>query len=123
MKKYNFIITGAINASVMAEDEESAERALEVYLEDNSPIRGWCIDSDIDGDYESIDIELDEIKSKLEYLRGEIREERISYAGIAELQSLYEHVDKDDVELLQWAGVIPDDGDGNLVAPVKTTKE
>jgi hypothetical protein len=45
-----------------------------------------------------------EIKERLEYLRGEIRAERISYGEIAELQSLIEHIPADDVELLQWAG-------------------
>lgn len=45
------------------------------------------------------------IPQRLEYLRGEIRAERISMGEIAELQDLAEHIDKDDVELLQWAGV------------------
>jgi len=45
------------------------------------------------------------IKSRLETLRQEIRLERISYGEILELQSLAEHIDKGDVELLQWAGV------------------
>lgn len=43
-------------------------------------------------------------KERLEYLRQEIRAERISYGEIAELQSLVDHIDSDDVELLQWAG-------------------
>ncbi len=45
------------------------------------------------------------IKARLEYLKGEIRAERISYGEIAELQSLAEYIDPEDVELLQWAGV------------------
>jgi hypothetical protein len=45
------------------------------------------------------------IKARLEYLRGEIEAERISYEEIAELQSLTEYIDKDDVQLLEWAGV------------------
>ncbi len=45
------------------------------------------------------------VKERLEYLRGEIIAERISYGEIAELQSLAEHIQPDDVELLQWAGV------------------
>ena len=51
------------------------------------------------------------ITDRLEYLRGEIRAERISYGEIAELQSLAGHIDPSDVELLQWAGVpeFPDD--------------
>ena len=38
-----------------------------------------------------------EVKTKLEYLRGEIRAERISYSEIAELQSLAKHIDSGDV--------------------------
>lgn len=45
------------------------------------------------------------IKQRLEYLRGEIRAERISYGELAELQSLAEHIEDGDVELLEWAGV------------------
>jgi len=45
------------------------------------------------------------IKKRLEYFRKEIRAERISYSEIAELQSLTDHIDKGDVELLEWAGV------------------
>jgi len=46
-----------------------------------------------------------EIKNRLEYLRKEIKNERISYNEIAELQSLAEHIDSGDVELLELAGV------------------
>ena len=42
------------------------------------------------------------IEERLEYLRGEIKKECISYGEIAELQSLKEHIEKGDVELLQW---------------------
>ncbi len=45
------------------------------------------------------------IKKRLEYLRQELRQERISYGELAELQSLAEHIDLDDVELLEAAGV------------------
>lgn len=45
------------------------------------------------------------IQKRLEYLRGEIEAERISYGEIVELQSLAEHIDPSDVVLLQWAGV------------------
>jgi len=44
-------------------------------------------------------------KERLEYLRGEIKAERISYGEIAELQSLAEHIEPGDVLLLEWAGV------------------
>lgn len=46
-----------------------------------------------------------DIAERLEYLRGEIRAERISYGEIAELQGLAEHIEPGDVELLEWAGV------------------
>lgn len=42
---------------------------------------------------------------RLDYLRGEILNERISYGEIAELQSLIEYIAPDDVLLLEWAGV------------------
>ena len=46
-----------------------------------------------------------QIKSRLEYLRNELRNERISYGELTELQSLAEYIDKSDVELLEAAGV------------------
>lgn len=42
---------------------------------------------------------------RLEYLRGELRAERISYGEIAELQSLAEFIEPADTELLEAAGV------------------
>lgn len=45
------------------------------------------------------------MKERLEYLRQELRAERISYGELAELQSLVTHIDSDDVELLEAAGV------------------
>lgn len=48
---------------------------------------------------------MNEIKQRLEYLRNELRRERISYGELAELQSLAAYIDPDDVELLEPAGV------------------
>ncbi len=45
------------------------------------------------------------IQQRLEYLRGELRAERISYGELAELQSLAGHIEPGDVELLEAAGV------------------
>lgn len=50
-------------------------------------------------------METQNIKERLEYLRGEIEAERISYEEIAELQSLKEHIEEGDTLLLEWAGV------------------
>lgn len=44
-------------------------------------------------------------KDRLEYLRQELRAERISLDELIELQSLVPHIDSDDVELLEAAGV------------------
>lgn len=46
-----------------------------------------------------------EISQRLEYLRGEINHGRISYGEIAELQSLANHIESGDTQLLEWAGV------------------
>ena len=45
------------------------------------------------------------VHNRLEYLRREIQADRISYAEIAELQSLAKYIDPSDVLLLEWAGV------------------
>ena len=44
-------------------------------------------------------------EQRLEYLRRELRGERISYGEISELQSLVPHIKPGDVELLEAAGV------------------
>lgn len=46
-----------------------------------------------------------EIQKRLDYLRGEIEAECISYEEIAELQSLAEHIPEDDMLLREWAGI------------------
>jgi hypothetical protein len=45
------------------------------------------------------------IQARLEYLRGELRKECISYGELSELQSLAKHIDPFDVELMEAAGV------------------
>ena len=45
------------------------------------------------------------MKERLEEIREEIRNERVSIGELIELRSLIEFIDKDDVELLEWAGV------------------
>ena len=49
--------------------------------------------------------ELKEVQDRLEYLRGELREERMSYGEIFELQDLVPYIAEGDVELLEAAGV------------------
>ena len=50
-------------------------------------------------------MKIKEIKKRLEYLRGEIIAQRISYGEIYELQSLKKYIEPQDVLLLEWAGV------------------
>lgn len=45
------------------------------------------------------------IKSRLEYLRGCLRAESISYGELHELQNLAPYIEPGDVELLEPAGV------------------
>jgi hypothetical protein len=45
------------------------------------------------------------IASRLEYLRGELEAERISYEELADLQSLAPYIEPGDVQLLEAAGV------------------
>ena len=47
----------------------------------------------------------EEITKRLEYLRGEITAERISYGEIAELQDLAEYIPNGDTLLQEWAGI------------------
>ena len=46
-----------------------------------------------------------QIKKRLEYLRTELRNERISTEELIELESLALYIEPGDVELLQAAGV------------------
>ena len=48
---------------------------------------------------------MNEIQKRLEYLRGEIEKECISYTEIVELEHLQEYINPDDIQLLEWAGV------------------
>ena len=45
------------------------------------------------------------INERLDYLRSEVENQRISTAEIAELQSYADFIDKGDTLLLEWAGV------------------
>ena len=45
------------------------------------------------------------IKYRLEYLRQELRAERLSYGELSELQDLIPYIEAGDVELLEAAGV------------------
>lgn len=55
---------------------------------------------------------MEDIKARLEYLRGELNAERISTSELIELQGLAEFIDPGDVQLLEAAGVpeFPEEG-------------
>lgn len=50
-------------------------------------------------------------KERLEEIRASIENENASYEEIAELSSLIDYIDSDDVLLLEWAGVPEDETD------------
>ena len=56
-------------------------------------------------DIEEVNMTNKQVKERLEYLRGEILAERISYSELHELQELSIFIDKNDIPLLEWAGV------------------
>jgi hypothetical protein len=57
-------------------------------------------------------------RERLEYLRGELRAERISWGELAELQGLAAHIAPDDVELLEAAGIPEDEDCGSCGARI-----
>ena len=59
--------------------------------------------------------------TRLEYLRGEIEAERISYREIAELQSLSGYIKPNDVVLLEWAAVGECDGKHESIKQIIVT--
>lgn len=58
------------------------------------------------------------IMARLEYLRCELRAERISYGELAELQALAPHINANDAELLEAAGV-PEFATSDDVKPIR----
>jgi len=52
-----------------------------------------------------VGVTADDLPARLEYLRGELRAESMSYGEIAELQSLAPFIPADDVELREAAGI------------------
>lgn len=58
-------------------------------------------------------------KARLEYLRGQLNAESISYGELQELQSLVEYIAPDDVQLLEAAGV-PEHDESPVVGAVTT---
>ena len=64
-----------------------------------------------------------EILARLEYLRGELRAERISQGELLELESLAKHIQPGDVELLEAASVpeFPEDKPQHTPGPWRVT--
>lgn len=88
---------------IAAVDEAEARKAAVAQVE---------LDQDVWKRYEWLG-EVEGVTGRLEYLRGELRAERISMGELAELQGLADEIDPGDVELLEAAGVpeFPDDND------------
>lgn len=73
-----------------------------VYLSPSKPVGGIINGLMDDSDQPMV---IGNVKARLEYLRGEINAERISYDELHELQSLAQYIDASDVQLLEAAGV------------------
>jgi hypothetical protein len=69
-----------------------------------TPEEGWHDGPEVDN-ADLVRSLTQDVRKRLEYLRGEIRAECISFGELAELQLLAAHIDPGDVELLEWAGV------------------
>ena len=61
--------------------------------------------SDEDNAYDEYFVYPTKESARLEYLRGQIQAECISWGELHELQGLVGYIDPGDVELLEWAGV------------------
>lgn len=93
--KLRFVLPATIeNLKAMSKAELEAFRAYHVATTYGDLV--WAADKEL---------ERREIKKRLEYLRGALRAECISWDEIHELQSLASYIDQGDVELLEAAGV------------------
>lgn len=89
--------------------EEFPRDTIDEALETIKSLRQSALDTD--NVEREIGLKVNTVQDRLEYLRGELRAERISYGELAELQDLADEIDEGDVELLEAAGVpeFPDD--------------
>lgn len=78
-----------------------------VTLEYGDKVRVTCPTPRTDKNYIEVDAAINKAlnRHRLEYLRGRINAESISYSELSELESLVEYIDPSDVQLLEWAGV------------------
>ena len=84
--------------------------ATQLLAECEREIKPWALEAaSVRRIFECGAAEIDESagarEQRLEYLRGELRAERMSYGELAELQGLAAYIDPSDVELLEAAGV------------------
>ena len=90
-------VAGDVTLDVIPEEEKSEElqEIDEVLVEKEQPAVSF---------FDSID-KKQEPEDRLEEIRTELNNESISYGELIELQNLVEHIDKNDVQLLEAAGV------------------
>lgn len=71
--------------------------------------RGWAVVQIVTiGEYALVvtfEADLATIRERLEYIRGELRAERVSMGELIELAELTEYIEEGDVELLEPAGM------------------
>jgi hypothetical protein len=98
MKKYRVIFTQTEHSYIEVEAHNKTEALEKANAE-------WENGNDGELLSQEMDTKTQDITARLEYLRGEIEAERISYGEINELQSLAEYIEPGDNLLLEWAGV------------------
>lgn len=98
MKQYRVIFTQTERSYIEVEAHNKNEAFEKANAEWENGNDGELLSQDMNA-------ETQDVSERLEYLRGEIEAERISYAEINELQSLAQYIDPSDTLLLEWAGV------------------
>lgn len=83
-------------------DRATGETLYEIFNARTDKVCEFCF---YDSELELVPVVTPAIKKRLEYLRGELRAERISTSELVELQGLATYIDPGDVELLEAAGV------------------
>lgn len=103
MKTFTIEITGKTQSDVELALQEAAKIIEQGCHAGHNSNDDGSFNVESEGEYDETP------KERLEYLRGQLRAECISYLELVELQDLAEYIEAGDVELLEPAGV-PEEG-------------
>ena len=93
-RRREFVVEAGTEAEAFG---KASQELLTQLLVEATSVKPWAVSYERTGDRR--------VAARLEYLRGELRAERISYGELAELQGLADQIEPGDVELLEAAGV------------------